>query len=196
MLNSKYNRLITGALVFLGLLAPLPAVVTVSFVEDGSDVVASYTGTLDLAGLVRNGNVFGGAGNGFIIPGSSVFFVAGDSDFYSGLTMPSPFGTGSFASATTVSGDVFAVGNIDGLNVPLNYVSGSTLTGSMTFANATFTSLGLTPGSYVYTWASDSVVLNIQAIPEPAAYASLFGVGVLGLALLRRRGRPGRRGLC
>jgi hypothetical protein len=38
------------------------------------------------------------------------------------------------------------------LVVPLNYVSGAALSDSMIFNNATFASLGVTPGTYVWTW--------------------------------------------
>jgi hypothetical protein len=64
-----------------------------------------------------------------------------------------------------------------------------------TWDGATFSSLGLTPGSYEWTWGSgataDTFTLDIEApAPEPASL-TLLGAGLIGLILhllfLRRR---------
>ena len=50
------------------------------------------------------------------------------------------------------------------LGVPQSYISGGTgdtLSNGMTFAGATLASLGVTPGTYVWTWASGSLTLFI-----------------------------------
>lgn len=63
-------------------------------------------------------------------------------------------------------------------------MSGAPLSGSSTFANQTLASLGVTPGSYVWTWGSganaDSPTLNIiaPAVPEPSSLV-LAGMGSL-----------------
>ena len=62
------------------------------------------------------------------------------------------------------------------------------LSDSSTYANTTFASLGVTPGSYVYTWQGDSFTVNVQGagaapIPEPSALA----LALVGLS--RRWGR-------
>ncbi len=60
---------------------------------------------------------------------------------------------------------------------------------------ATFSSLGLTPGTYIWTWGSgadaDSFTMNIgvSSVPEPASLMML-GTGslaILGFARRRRR---------
>ena len=65
-----------------------------------------------------------------------------------------------------------------------------------TYLGKTFASLGLTPGTYVYTWGAgghaDSFTIDItstSAIPEPSTWAMMFlGFAGLGYAGLRRKG--------
>jgi hypothetical protein len=60
------------------------------------------------------------------------------------------------------------------------------------FANQTFASIGLTPGTYTWTWGSgsnaDSLTVQIgpAAVPEPASVL-VVEVGFLGLAAVRHR---------
>ena len=72
--------------------------------------------------------------------------------------------------------------------VPLGYVSGADLgTSTAAWNSQTLSSLGLTPGLYVYTWGTaphaDSLTVQI-AVPEPA---SLSLIALAGPMLLRRR---------
>jgi hypothetical protein len=56
------------------------------------------------------------------------------------------------------------------LVVPVGYVSGNALSNSMTFNNATLDSLGVTPGTYVWTWgdgANQRFTLRIGAAGCP-----------------------------
>ena len=109
-----------------------------------------------------------------------------------GLSGPASFGHGSNTAASSGSGNVVLVPGHNGdLDVPADYVSGSPLSATDTWNRQTIASLGLTPGSYVYTWGSgataDSYTLNINAVPEPA---TIGGVGVVAALLsLRRRRR-------
>jgi len=72
------------------------------------------------------------------------------------------------------------------LFLPSGYVSGGLLdTGQDIFNNATFASLGLIPGTYVWTWgaaADQSYTVEIGTTPLPAALP-LFatGLGAMGL---------------
>jgi hypothetical protein len=75
--------------------------------------------------------------------------------------------------------------------VPRGYVSENPLTDSATYDGATFASLGVTPGTYVWTWgtgADQSFTLEIGTTPLPAALP-LFagGLGALGLFGWRKK---------
>jgi hypothetical protein len=79
------------------------------------------------------------------------------------------------------------------LFVSPDYVSGTPLgTSTDTFTDSTFASLGVTPGTYVWTWGTgadaDSLTMNIGGVPEPATWAMLIlGVAMVGLTARRRR---------
>src|SRR5262249_31483469 len=118
-------------------------------------------------------------------------------DSYRGFTGPTNFGFGTQFLADIGSGDFVGLrGNIalGGLGnllfVPTGYVSGTALLDSMTFNNATFASLGVTPGTYVWTWgdgANQRFTLRIGAVPDGGSTVTLLGFGLLGLAALRRK---------
>ncbi len=75
-----------------------------------------------------------------------------------------------------------------------SYTSGAALSGQSTFASQTFSSLGLTTGSYTWTWGSGantgSAVLTIGAVPEPSTYAlAAIATGVMAAIARRRKAR-------
>jgi len=97
-------------------------------------------------------------------------------------------------SVVSVSGDTVGIAGSLGqqLFVPVGYVSGNPLTDSMIFNNATFASLGVTPGTYVWSWgdgANQRFTLRIGAagVPHGSSTVSLLGFALLGLAALRRK---------
>jgi hypothetical protein len=77
------------------------------------------------------------------------------------------------------------------LILPLGYISGSALSDSSTYDNATFSSLGVTPGTYEWSWgAGPNQNFTIQigrAVPDAGSTLPLLGFASLGLAALRRK---------
>ncbi|MGI9519246.1 MAG: hypothetical protein ACR2NP_19505 [Pirellulaceae bacterium] len=184
------------------------AEIIIDMEEIGGDVVVSSAGgEFDLTGLTFLFSVNSGFGNGLVDPSGSnapavVFGVAPVlSDFYGlngEITGPTSFGTGGFAFADSGTGIQFGAifdsfGGIHNFTLPNLYVSGDTLgAASSTYSGATFASLGLTPGTYVWDWGSNdpntSLTLNIIGTPEPTSFA-MFGVVCAMMTPRRRRSR-------
>jgi hypothetical protein len=123
-------------------------------------------------------------------------------DVYSGFIGPTSFGIGDlgFLSGLPSSGSGDMVGiaggldpSINVLEVPDGYVSNSALSNSSTWLNDTFSSLGVTPGTYEWTWGPGpnqnfTLIIGATAIPEPAS-AALLGAALAGLLLTGARRR-------
>jgi hypothetical protein len=168
---------------------------TVTLEQVGANVEGTGSGAFNLTGLTFLANgIYVGIG---FTPSIGLLHIGapqtGNADFYTGITGPTSFGTGG-AFTTNISSGNFA--GIDGplgrLFVPTGYVSGNALSDSMTFNNATFASLGLTPGTYVWSWgdgANQRFTLRIGAagVPDTGSTVSLLGCALLGLAAVRRR---------
>jgi hypothetical protein len=167
----------------------------VTLEQVGSNVVATGSGPINLTGLTFN----------FIAtttPG--VAAVAGQIqtgpfsgpplDFYSGFTGPASFGSGLGFVASDGSGDfvgIFAAAGL--LEVPQGYVSGHALTDSMTFSSVTLASLGVTPGTYVWSWGTGlpnqdfTLIIGGAGVPDGGSTVFLLGCALLGLVALRRK---------
>lgn len=180
-----------AAVIFLAIAAPSRAAFVFSLTEVGSDVQITGSGSLNLSALTVGSA--GPSSPAFTVP-SEAFLSAGGGQAagsFSGITGPASFGVGPFSGfAGVTAGQPVAIDGSRGtIQVPFSYVSDAALTNSATFQNQTFASLGLSPGSYVYTWGSggsaDSLTINI--VPEPSTLV-LSIVGLVGaLVLLKRR---------
>src|SRR5207302_10284298 len=104
------------------------------FQEQGADLVAIGSGSVDLAGLSRIGeDVLLASG---VSAHNAVAGVTGTTAVYAGITGPGSFGPGGHVDASSGGGDAFAVNRSDGfLGVPLAYVSDSALSSRMEFAD-------------------------------------------------------------
>jgi hypothetical protein len=164
---------------------------TITLEQVGSNVVATGNGAINLTGLtfVTSGTL----ATNVIVPNLGIIQIGGNPniDQYSGLTGPTSFGSGGTTLASSGSGDFVGLFGLDGLiDVPHGYVSGAALSDSMTFNSATFASLGVTPGTYVWTWGNgeNQNFTLVAAVPEPSTLALLAVTAGLGfIAYLRRR---------
>jgi len=140
----------------------------VTLEQVGPNVVATGSGAFDLTGLSFVGTFASGAA---MNPSTSILAVAsGTVDDYVTISGPSSFGTGGATVASSSSGDAVAISGPTGeFFVPHGYISGQVLSDSSTYNNATFSSLGVTPGTYVWTWgpgADQKFTLEIK-FPTP-----------------------------
>ena len=180
----------------LAVTAPARASIIINAVESAGDVVFTGGGTADTSALTFDSSGFAFAGVNPSFP--FLHMNDGNANILTGLLGPSTFGVGFGAGADSSSGDTFGINfqsSTLSLLVPQGYVSGSALSGTMTFIGTTLADLGLTPGTtHIWTWGSasvnnaDSLSLNIGAAttPEPSTLA-LLGLGLLSVGYARKR---------
>lgn len=188
--SSLCKALVVGAGLF-ALAAPARAALTINIQQVGLDVVATSSGSLNLGGLglvTANGST----SSAFLFPSGGYISMGtpGASSVYNGFTTAGSLGSGGFTVASSTSGDLTAPDKADGyLFLPHGYVSGTALSGTTSWNNKSFVDLGLTAGSSLtFSWASDSITVNVVTpVPEPAV-AMLPGFAALcGFAIYRRR---------
>jgi len=163
--------------------------------QSAGNVVASGTGSLNLAALTLQFSSAVQPGVQIANPGINIVTIgsAGNANFFGLVTGPSSFASGAPGTtlASSASGSVasvFAQAGNSSVGVPSGYVSGTTITGTATWNATTLAALGLTPGTYVYTWGSggtaDSLTLNISTNPPPVPIPSTVLLAAIGLAAL------------
>lgn len=188
----------------------LLAAITVNFYEQGGDVVAEASGSLDVSG----GTAVAGTDDPFIGTNSTTYFgyifgafLPGAQDQYSvPFTSEQPFGPlGS--TPTSSSGDTVGIagalsGSVtpaaDFIYVPGGYTSGGAVSGSSIWSGASLASLNLVPGSYTFTYAEDFITFNVLTSPPtptptptatPVPTLSTYGIALTAIGLLVAAGR-------
>jgi hypothetical protein len=190
--------------ISLGPLVPqAEAAYTLTIQESMTGVTATGAGSINFDALDPYGDELDSsliaASGGAVIIGPA---TPTDDTYYSGIAGPAAtFGPGDEFFADGGNGAIVGLGTFLATSggvvaVPQGYVSGAPLgTTTATWANATITSLGLTPGSYTWTWGSgataDTFTLDIvsggaPAAPEPGVWAMMI-LGFAGIAILRVR---------
>ncbi len=165
----------------------------IDIVQSGSNVVATGSGSINLAGLSLQASNIGG-GEGLMVADSSGYGqiwlgpTSYNVDLYTGLNHGPTFGSGGQSPASSGSGTGVVFNSAEGLfEVATGYSSGTEFSDTSTWNGQTFTDLGITPGTYTYTWGSggdaDFMTLNIgDQTPEPGSLY-LLGLGGAGLLL-------------
>ncbi len=185
-------RVAAAIVMVMGISGSARAGLVIDASQVGNDVVfqTEAGGTLSLAGLspVGRGPNYGTD----ITPNYPEFGSLPNYnvtvDVYTGFTAyPSSFGTGGDTFGSGV-GTPFLLA-FPYLEIVDNFTGGA-VSFTDTYSNATFSSLGITPGSYTWSWSSDSVVLNIpaSAVPEPTS-ALLMTAGAFCLTAVGWRNR-------
>lgn len=166
--------------------------------EDGiGDVVVTGSGSLNTSALTAVSDTFNtpliGSAGADLQVGVPESEVTG----FVGCTGPSNFGTGTVFGAFGSGDFVGIIGLDDKIILPKGYVSGTPLLDAAEWQFQSFASLGITPGTYTWTWGTGStadsltVTTDADVVPEPA-FLSLLLFG--GLALLHRHPSLGGKG--
>lgn len=180
-------RLLTAAVLMGSAAARGAVLITIS--EQGEDVVATGSGSLQTAALFFLGTSPDPMQS--VVNGGAAAIVIGNGGYaiHEGASGPSGFGTVNIHAASISSGDLFGVG-ASGMAIvtPFGYTQGELLSATSVWSGTTIAGLGLTPGTYTWTWGQgpDFDSLTVEIVPEPSA-AGLLGTGLLGFLFFRRR---------
>lgn len=193
------------AILTIGLTIPLLMIVptvaradiTIVIYQQGSNVEADASGSVNLAGLSLVAS-----SESSILPGidpASAALDFGPStstqvlvDVYSGLQGPSTIGPGSRTDATTASGTVFGIGS-GAFAVPAGATTGHDVSATDVWDNTTLSMLGLTVGTYDFGTSSDAAeVVVIVRTPEPTTLPLALS-GLVLLVLLKTSTEKQRR---
>jgi hypothetical protein len=170
----------------------------IDITQVGANVVMTGSGVIDLDGLTLLGSGPLGT-NGIIWPDATEIITGGtgDVDLYTGASGPTSMGPGNETLGDSASGDQFGVGDSTGtfiIFVPAGYDGSTSLSSTATFDNTTLAALGLSPGTYAFTWAPSptaadgSLTVVVSGVPEPSTWA-MMALGFAGIGLLAYRER-------
>ena len=170
------------------------ATIVINIEQQGSDVVASYSGSWDtwtpLISTESASNYVSGFGNFQALQGPvSKSYMSTDP-----MTLSIGTWTETFTSASSFTGDPFGFNLGGDYFAPAGYVAGQSISGSLTFANTDIVTMGFTPDSIgVFSGAGNTVTFSISGtgpapVPEPGTWAAAaLLVGGAALARWRRR---------
>jgi hypothetical protein len=202
----------TLAIVLAWLLSVRPAQAgyIVTLQQVGPDVVATGSGAINLTGLTfsqsgsLNPEIHPGFGSGPIFQGCSISTGPTSSSvdsYIGGPSGPTSFGSSPFGGfASSGSGNMVGIGVapfwFEGvlLSVPNGYVSGTPLSDMAIYSGKTLATLGVKPGTYVWTWGNGAnqnftiqieppVTTNISNFSTRASVQTGQGVTIAGFII-------------
>ena len=154
------------------------AVITINVTQTGANVEMTMSGS---AKGLKPGSPKAGSLSAGVSPRNSLVVGSGINGTVNlpttGGTPTGPFQIGSSplkSLPTSVTGNLAGVVfGMRELILPYGYVSGTALRGTATYANQSICSLGLTPGTYTWTWgigaSADSMIVTIASPPTRPA---------------------------
>ena len=165
---------------------------TFTLSEVGDDVVGTVSGAINTDALTENQINYTDSGQ--VHTAYGVLGVGSEHSLWkwTGFSSEaSSFGSGAWYDASSNTGDYVAV-NFSQLSLytSKDYVSGSEISGTSTWNDMNFEdNMFATPGTYTMTYngGADSIVVQVESVPEPATM-SLLALGSLGLLRRRRKG--------
>lgn len=182
------------AIVCASSIQPARAGYIVTLQRIGPDVVANGSGAIDLTGTFSStgfnfsarvspivGEIFTGP-----TTGTTVGVYSSPS-----WTGPTTFGSGGPTFANSGSGDFAGIfGQFEALYLPSGYVSGTALSDTATYKNQGLKSLGVTPGTYVWTWGPGAdqnfTLKTLAGVPDSGSTFSLLSLSLASLFGVRR----------
>ena len=196
-------RFFTFFAAFAFLSSSAHAVYTVYVVQSGSNVVATGSGSINTSALTLSGSLGCGNGEGYIWASDAFLCAPGalTEPYFSGVSGTTSFGTGTLFAGDSRTGNGASIWGQKGwVSVPDGYISGSTLSGTVIWNGTTLSALGLTPGTYSWSWGSganaDSYVVKIgispptpAAIPTLSEWAMIFMASLMAMFGIRRMRR-------
>lgn len=186
-----------AALTFLSSLAA-DAGITIQFSEVDGNVIAVANGSISSWNGLGGPDTTDLGSNTFVNPHYAAIGMGPQTGTWSAQiylgypgqwSAPSGFDSqvDDYYYSTTNTGSFDFLLAYDGFYIDQEYVLGTAFDQVSTWENQTFASLGLTEGTYNWTWTGDTAKVVIgNAIPEPSA-VSLAGLALAAVALRRRR---------
>lgn len=199
------RKLTIAALACCVSAAPAQARYTIGFAQVGNNVVATGSGSFDLTTLSKLNDGITGANlqpsSGQVLLGSTTNVV--ESRYTNVTSTGAGFGMAGMTVPTSASGSVVKLSfGIGFIYLPTNYISGTELgISTETYANQTFSTLGLTSGTYTMNWGSGqyadsaSVIIPSAALAPAAPEPAVWGLMVLGFGAVGGMRRRRRRAL-
>lgn len=193
--------LLSLAIALVSVIAtPARADFTINFTQVGNDVVASGSGSFNFneasarsGGSLSSRYVYPSRAIFISVPGTATFI---DMDVSNNFSGPSNFGTGLSTTATSNSGNYIGLLAEDQVvRISLAYYQnpGGLMNTTTTWANTTLSALGLTAGTYVWSWGTsspESFTINVDnSVPEPSTHL-LFAIGAVTFVIVLHRRKP------